>query len=79
MENADIAALAQLLDQGAHVDARNEHGYTPLMGAVAMGRIDMVKLLLDRGANPALEDKTARTALHYAAMTGRSRGRKAVD
>ena len=59
IENADSAALAQLLAQGARVDAQNDHGYTPLMAAVGLGHTEMVKLLLDHGANPALRTRPA--------------------
>lgn len=68
--NGDTAAVTQLLAQGAHVDAQDPNGYTPLIAACAMGFADVVKLLLDKGADPAIAAKNGQTALHFAAMTG---------
>jgi ankyrin repeat protein/cell wall assembly regulator SMI1 len=47
------AIVGLLLDHGAPVNGVTERG-TPLAAAVAKGRADLVELLLQRGADPAL-------------------------
>ena len=50
-----IEAAAWLLDHGARVDERNSPDeMTPLLAAARQGRLEMVKLLMERGANPNL-------------------------
>ena len=58
--NAD--AVGAILDQGADPDARQQQGYTPLMGAASSGREDLVDQLLARGADPALRSDDGKTA-----------------
>ena len=55
---------AQLLLKGkiGDVNAQNENGETPLMRAVDLGAIEVVKSLLDRGANVNLSDVLGNTA-----------------
>ena len=48
--HAEMVAL--LIDAGADTDGKNRRGVTPLCRAVEEDRIDMVKLLLAKGANP---------------------------
>jgi hypothetical protein len=62
----DAAQTAALLDQGAAVDGRDEHGRTPLMLAVMLSRPDVVRVLLARGADPNIADDTGRTPLQQA-------------
>ena len=40
--------------------------YTPLMYACIFGRTDMIKLLVDSGANPLIENNEGRIAQDYA-------------
>jgi len=40
---------------------------TPLVYAAVMGRVEMVRLLLEGGANVDSTDANRRTAVHYAA------------
>ena len=47
----DVAAIAALLDAGADIQSRGEHGYSPLHEAVEQGHIEAVRLLLERGAS----------------------------
>jgi ankyrin repeat protein len=47
----DAANVMLLLDHGADVDRHDRNGHTALMIASATGRITIVDLLLDRGAN----------------------------
>jgi uncharacterized protein len=48
-------AVAALLDRGAAIDAKESgYGQTPLMFAAAHDRVAVVKLLLARGADPAI-------------------------
>ncbi|MBL9162832.1 MAG: ankyrin repeat domain-containing protein [Planctomycetaceae bacterium] len=64
---AATAHVAQtLLDAGATVDATDEHGVTPLMRAAARGGAEVVKLLIQRGANPKAKSKTRTTAADFA-------------
>lgn len=62
--------IAVLLDHGAAIDARDkEEEATPLMLAASLGRSKAVELLLARGANPALRDRSGHTALDRARET----------
>lgn len=48
----DITELRELIAAGADVNVINNRGFTPLWAASARGYKEMVKLLLDAGANP---------------------------
>jgi beta-lactamase regulating signal transducer with metallopeptidase domain len=52
----DISGIDELLRAGANVNCTFPHGKfeSPLIGAARKGRLDAVRLLLDRGADPNL-------------------------
>ena len=64
--SGDIVQTTAMLDQGAALDARDDHGRTPLMLAVMQGRLDVVQLLVNRGADPSIADGAGRTPLQQA-------------
>ena len=64
--SGDTAQTTALLNQGAALNARDDHGRTPLMLAVMQGRLDVVRLLLNRGADPTIADGAGRTPLQQA-------------
>lgn len=51
---------------GAEVNKKNHSGMTSLHAALRIGSMDMVRLLLKRGANIHLADEDGSTSLHYA-------------
>ena len=55
VQSANIDKVSFLLDHGADMDAHGQHGGTSLHCAAEMGHLDVLKLLLDRGASPNLE------------------------
>jgi ankyrin repeat protein len=55
-----------LLDAGADVNARQQIDYTPLMGAAANARTDILELLLARGADPSLRTTDGKNAADLA-------------
>jgi ankyrin repeat protein len=59
--------MRDLLDAGADVEACDDPHRTPLLLASKchMGRADALKILLERGANPNVTDKTGQTPLHF--------------
>jgi ankyrin repeat protein len=61
-----------LLNAGARVNvpAQNKLGVTALHSAAAAGRIDIARLLIDRGADVNASHQGQFTALHAAATTG---------
>ncbi|KAK2706236.1 hypothetical protein QYM36_016318 [Artemia franciscana] len=63
--SADVCNL--LIKSGAEIDATNVHGETPLGTATKTSNLDLVKLLLKRGANPNCEE-----CLHLAVEKGRA-------
>ncbi len=71
-EIGDLDKARFLLDSGANIESKNgEYQATPLHGAVANYRLDVVRLLLSRSANVNAEDKDHQTPLHYAANADR--------
>jgi ankyrin repeat protein len=58
-----MEAACFLLDRGADINSRNDYVQTPLMYACMAGRVEVVRLLLARGADPTLRDKQFMTAL----------------
>lgn len=59
-----------LLDAGADVNAQQQMDYTPLMGAAANARADIMELLLARGAERALKTTEGKTAADLAREHG---------
>lgn len=48
----DIRKLEKILDADPHlVNAQDAHGWTPLMEAIRARKLDMMKFLVERGAN----------------------------
>lgn len=58
--------LSTLLKKGADLDAKDDWGVTALMLAAQYNRIEIVRFLLGRGANPKLVDCQGETALSKA-------------
>ena len=52
------ATLALLLDAGASIGTRDHGGFTPLMRAASKGRVECVKLLIERGGDALDLDAT---------------------
>ena len=55
-EESRTEMIQRLLDHGAKVDEENEEGETPLMIASSNGYLDVVRILLEHGAQPTEED-----------------------
>ena len=73
--NGDLERLSQLLDLYPHlVNAVDDNGWTPLHAAVANLRGDVVKLLLERGADvhaiTKWGDSVLRVAYHFVMESG---------
>jgi ankyrin repeat protein len=52
----DVAAVKAFLDKGVDVNAKTQYGATALAYACDKGHTELVKLLLERGANPNVRD-----------------------
>lgn len=52
----DVAAVRRLLAEGADVNARTRYGATALFFAADKARLDVVSLLLEKGADPNVKD-----------------------
>ena len=62
--------VEHLLEDGAVVYAENYFGWTPLLHAVSIGSVVMVRHLLRKKADPLSRTVLAHTSLHVAAMRG---------
>lgn len=56
VRRGDAAAVATLLDKGAEVNAKFRYGATALFKAAERGNLEIVKLLLARGADATVRD-----------------------
>ena len=65
------ACLASALDEGWDIEDREDrYGKTALIVAAEIGRTNIVRLLLARGAEVNARDQWLETALHYASLNG---------
>jgi len=67
----DLKAVQEYIDKAQPLDAQDQKGITPLGYAIGANRIAVVKLLLDKRANPFAVDSAGNCGLHYAAGYGR--------
>ena len=77
-EPSALQITGLLLEKGANIDARTMEGVTPLMEAGYYGYLDLLRLLIERGAdvNVRREDnKTALSSLEAAPSVARKRRR----
>jgi ankyrin repeat protein len=74
-EAGDVVHMEALLAQGADINARNAHGWTPLHIAAAGGDAAVVTLLLQHGADVHAQSHIGTTPLDNATTRG---GRQAV-
>ena len=58
--------MTLLLDRGAAVDVVNQADFTALHGAAMRGLNEVIKILVDRGANINVRDFRGRTAFRMA-------------
>ena len=61
----DIATVKKLLEYGASVNEKS-NGMTPLMLAARYNHADIIKLLIEKGADVKVKDEKGITALKYA-------------
>jgi ankyrin repeat protein len=66
-----VAPVRILIENGgAEVDARDVHGYTPLILAAARGQRDLIQLLVQKGANTSARNNLGATAFDVALEGG---------
>lgn len=63
--------LARVAGDSLMVDAKDKFGWTPLHSAVHLGNIEAVKVLLEMGANPMVQNNIGKTTIHVAAAQNR--------
>ncbi len=68
--HGDFAAVEAALDSTPDVNLVGHQGRTPLIEAAALGRLDVVRLLLQRGAEPGWKDESDETAIMKAGAHG---------
>ncbi|XP_058086390.1 protein VAPYRIN-like [Magnolia sinica] len=66
----ELRAVHRLLENGALINGRDQHGWTALHRAGFKGRVDIVRTLLDKGVDVDARDDDGYTALHCAAESG---------
>ena len=61
-----VAVMDLLLENHAYIDAASPNGSTPLMMAALYGTASAVKLLLEAGADPLIQNEQGLTAIDFA-------------
>src|SRR5262245_51399848 len=71
LESSDIfEEVKKILEKRRSVGEREERGDTPLHAAALKGRMSIVNLLLQHGADPNVQNNAGSTPLHKAVVGG---------
>ncbi|MDH4133581.1 MAG: ankyrin repeat domain-containing protein [Gammaproteobacteria bacterium] len=65
-----VPMVESLLKNGIDVNVRNSDGITPLMAAASTGNIDVLRMLMARGADPFVVNGLGQSALDIAEHAG---------
>jgi ankyrin repeat protein len=65
-----VAEVNKWLDKGYHLESMDGRRHTALSEAACQGHIDMLRFLLEKGADPNAPNDTGRTGLWRAAFNG---------
>ncbi|KAK4850551.1 hypothetical protein QYF36_007722 [Acer negundo] len=68
----EIRTITRLLENGAVINGRDQHGWTALHRACFKGKIDVVRMLIDKGIDVDAKDEDGYTALHCAVESGQT-------
>jgi ankyrin repeat protein len=71
LRNKDLELVTYFLERGAHVNRRNEFGWTPIFSAVCTGEIGFVTLMAERGADLHARTHQEHDVFWVAASAGR--------
>ena len=69
-QEGDVSLVRKLVELGAHLEAEDDRGYTPLYMAVFHEKIEVVDELIRLGADVNTKDKKGRSLLHQAVRRG---------
>jgi ankyrin repeat protein len=72
VRSEDLQAVGELLRSSADVNQEDEQGWTALSYAAGRGDLDMVKMLVEHGANVFKVDNSQRTPYAIALAAGRA-------
>ena len=64
----DVETVKKFIEYGADVNEKS-NGMTPLMIAARYNQVEIIKVLLDKGANLKLTDDKGLSALRYAELS----------
>lgn len=70
--DSSVPMVHLLLEHHAYIDAQSPNGSTPLMMAALYGHAQVVRLLLESGADPLLKNEQGLSAIDFARRAGRN-------
>ncbi|EHA8590586.1 ankyrin repeat domain-containing protein 65 [Cocos nucifera] len=74
----EARGVQRMIERGAAVKGRDQHGWTALMRAAFKGKVEVMKALMDKGAEVNARDEEGYAALHCAAEAGQAEAVEAL-